>query len=177
MCEFDESKIKMVHWVINHIFPSYRGDEDFFQEACIGLLMAYKVYSDRLDVKFNTIAFPCIKNACYKEIRRRKKYKKFLCLSLNAKIEGTDDIELLEDIEDSNSNFENHIIDKVFTSELLDEIMRKCGGEKNKIFLKLLLEGKNYVEISYYMGISVHGLIKRKKALLKRINSIILTEV
>ena len=60
---------------ITHFFSNYSNKEDLFQVGCIGLIKAYKNYSNEYNTKFTTYAYPYILGEIKKYIREDKGIK------------------------------------------------------------------------------------------------------
>ena len=73
---------------ITHYFSNYSSKEDLFQVGCVGLIKAYKNYSENYNTKFTTYAYPYILGEIKKYIREDKgiKYSRDIT-KLNLKIE------------------------------------------------------------------------------------------
>lgn len=61
---------KLVYHVVNHIFPTFVGNEDLIQEGCLGLWKACNTYDESKDTQFSTYACQVIANEIRMYLRR-----------------------------------------------------------------------------------------------------------
>lgn len=80
-----------------------------FQTGCIGLINASNTYNNKLNIKFSTYAYTCIKNEILKYIKKLPKYN----LGLDNEI--CEDTCLIDLIPDNNISIEEQIIQKEFS--------------------------------------------------------------
>ena len=69
------NNLKLIHYVISKInYKNNNEYEDLFQSGCIGLINASNTYNNKLNIKFSTYAYTCIKNEILKYIKKLPKY-------------------------------------------------------------------------------------------------------
>jgi RNA polymerase sigma factor (sigma-70 family) len=79
-----EDNLKLVHYIINKEFPTFRGDEDIFQSGALGLSQAALKWEEPKGA-FSTFAYSCIRNGIMQELRSR--YKQVPTISLDVSVE------------------------------------------------------------------------------------------
>lgn len=140
-----------VHCVINSHFPGYRYDDDFFQEAWIGLWEASQKYDESRGVPFQGFAAVVIKRRCYKELRRRSRQWKLPAVSVDTYISNTNltYMDILPDRED----MVGAAIDEMFTEQLLDTVQKSGLSETQLSIMEHRLQGLTLKQISQNVGI------------------------
>ena len=136
------NNIKLVHSVINRLFPSYRGDEDVMSEGLRGLVKAANAFDEDASVAFSTYAFCSIRNEIINYLRAERRFDDVLSLDAPLGDDGDGNEVTLGDTiasEDSVSGIE--------TSSDLDKIFSKLS-EKDKVVVVLTLRGYSPSEIA-----------------------------
>lgn len=114
------NNLNLIHYVISKInYKNINEYEDLFQTGCICLINASNTYNNKLNIKFSTYAYTCIKNEILKYIKKLPKYN----LGLDKEI--CEDTCLIDLIPDNNVSIENKIIQKEFSfsiRKLLDDL-------------------------------------------------------
>lgn len=163
---FHENYLDVAYWTINTYFPKYREDEDFFQVACIALMEAARIFKPEQGGKFSTLAVRVIKNRCLDEIRSRRSKKNHIgTISLNY-IEKDTGKELIDMLADNSSDFENALLDDIYTTQLIEKLKSKLS-EGDEIIFNTLNREKSYSDISAYVGLSKSVVYKRIKVIRK----------
>ena len=136
------NNIKLVHSVINRLFPSYRGDEDVVSEGLRGLVKAANAFDEDASVAFSTYAFCAIRNEIINYLRAERLYVDMLSLDAPLGDDGEGNEVTLGDTiatEDSVSSIEtNSDLDKVFSTL----------SERDKVIVVLTLRGLTPKEIA-----------------------------
>ncbi|AXU66022.1 TPA: sigma-70 family RNA polymerase sigma factor [Clostridioides difficile] len=157
-----EENINLVHYYIKKYFRVFLLKypylkEDLFQEGCIGIFQAAKVYDSKKG-KFATIACKCIHNSLHKFASRYvKKHYKENSVSLEQTIyESSDnnDITLKDNIaiKDKNIGFDlNYYLKKAETSNIKDL----------KFIISMYIAGYSQWEIGDMLGISQTHVCRR----------------
>lgn len=140
--------MKLVHAVINRLFPAYRGDEDVVAEGLLGLVKAANAFDKDSTVAFSTYAFCSIRNEIISYLRRERRFVDIASLDEPMGDDGEGNTVTLGDTiasEDTIGCLEHHPdIDKVFASL----------KEKHKIIIVLKLKGLSSREIGERVGTS-----------------------
>lgn len=135
----------LVTFVLANYYPSYKYDEDFYQEGLIGLWNACKTYDEKQDIKFSTYAARCIRNHLNGVIdmlnaEKRKINNLDNVISLNQRLHNyTEDI--INNIEDSYTKLSViEIREYIDTQNLRDKqiIRYKTMGYSTKDIAKTL---------------------------------------
>lgn len=133
---------KLVHAVINRLFPAYRGNDDVISEGLVGLVKAANAFSEDSTVAFSTYAFCAIRNEIIDYLRRERRYDDII--SLDAPID-----------EDSDGN-EVTLADTLASEDTVEikdhpsELDRVFASlkERDKLIIVLKLRGLNTREIA-----------------------------
>ena len=72
--------MKLVHAVINRLFPTYRGNEDVIAEGTLGLVKAATAFNEDSTVAFSTYAFCAIRNEIVSYLRRERRFDDLVSL-------------------------------------------------------------------------------------------------
>ena len=78
--EIDREKLfldnqKLAYFTLHRYFKTLADDEDFQQEALVGLWRACKAFDPERGCMFSTLACQCIRNAVLYELRQRKRHE------------------------------------------------------------------------------------------------------
>lgn len=150
-----EENTNLVHYYIKKYFRVFLLKypylkEDLFQEGCIGIFQAAKIY-DSGKGKFTTIACKCIHNSLHKFVSRyvKKHYRENLVSLEQTIYENGDnkDITLKDNIavKDNNIGFDlNYYLKKAETSNIKDL----------KFIISMYIAGYSQWEIGSILGIS-----------------------
>lgn len=139
-----------VHWIINTYFPRYSCDEDFFQEAWIGLWEAIKDFDENRGAKFHTFAKIVIKRRCCDELRRRRRHEKFPTVSIDG---GISDMDLTYlDILPDRTDVAGTVVSEVFAEQLMNAVSNSGLSDKQLNIMTCRLQGQTLVQISKSVG-------------------------
>jgi RNA polymerase sporulation-specific sigma factor len=134
--------MKLVHAVINRLFPAYRTDDDVIAEGLLGLVKAANTFDEDSSVAFSTYAFCAIRNEIISYLRRERRFADVLSLDEPIGEDGEGNVVTLADTiasEDAVGCLEHTSdLDKVF-SHL---------KERDKIIVVLKLRGLSNKEIA-----------------------------
>lgn len=134
--------VKLVHSVINRLFPTYRGNDDIVSEGLIGLVKAANAFDEDASVAFSTFAFCSIRNEIVDYLRRERRHADVISLDEPVGDDGEGDEVTLGDTiasEDSVVSVEtNSDLDKVFSTL----------SERDKVIVVLTLRGYSPTEIA-----------------------------
>lgn len=134
--------VKLVHSVINRLFPSYRGDDDIISEGLVGLVKAANAFDEDASVAFSTFAFCSIRNEIVDYLRRERRHADVISLDEPVGEDGEGNEVTLGDTiasEDSVVSVEtNSDLDKVFSTL----------SERDKVIVVLTLRGYSPSEIA-----------------------------
>lgn len=72
--------VKLVHTVINRLFPTYKGNEDVISEGTMGLVKAARAFTEDSSVAFSTYAFCVIRNEIVSYLRRERRHNDVISL-------------------------------------------------------------------------------------------------
>ena len=134
--------MKLVHTVINKLFPAYRGNEDVFEEGTLGLVKAANSFDEEAGVAFSTYAFCLIRNEIISYLRRERRYDDVLSLDEPIGDDGEGNAVCLGDTIAS----EDSVICLDDSSEL-DSVFSKLK-ERDKLIVVLKLRGFSTYEIA-----------------------------
>ena len=134
--------VKLVHSVINRLFPAYRGDEDVVEEGMLGLVKAARAFDDDATVAFSTYAFCIIRNEIVNYLRRERRFYDVVSLDEPIGDDGDGHEVTLGDTIAS----EDPVVGVECSSEL-DEVFSTLK-ERDKIILVLKLRGLSPKEIA-----------------------------
>lgn len=155
--------IRLASWVVVKHFPQFAADEDFHQEAQIGLWKASNAFDPSKNIKFASFAVVCIRNACLMAIRRNKKYSCSSVVSFDELLPGMENITYADTIPDPS------------VGELLAECTIKEAlstlPKKEQLILNQLVAGRNQAEIGRELGISqsyVSRIVRQARNKLER---------
>lgn len=145
---FQENE-QLVYRVVNDRFPQHRFDEDIMQLGRIGLLMAMRTYDDSRGVDFGPYAYKCI----YHEIARSKEkefrnkpYKPIIFHAAVVSNEG--------DEPESRIGFDEIVsIEDDYSALRIEEFLKRLS-QRQKVIVRMLMEGYKYQEIGDYFRIS-----------------------
>lgn len=164
-----EENIKLVHVILNTRFKRFlpiaiRTDlhDDIYQEGCIGLYKAAKIFDESKGYKFSTIASICIGGEISKFISRyfNKHYKyDLVSLEKNISIKGESEILLKDNIQSEELGYENLEIKEIMTK--LDSYL----DEEEKLILKLKRNGYSQINIGEILGVSQVYVSRRLKTI------------
>lgn len=134
--------LKLVHAVINRLFPAYRGDEDVIEEGTLGLVKAAHAFDEDSSVAFSTYAFCTIRNEIISYLRRERRFEGILSLDEPIGEDGEGNEVTLGDTianEEAEDNMEqNSDLETVFSTL----------KERDKIIVVLKLRGLSTKEIA-----------------------------
>lgn len=156
-----EKNLKLAYHIVNTYFPAFRGDEDIYQVAVIGLIKAARSYKST-EGKFSTWAGVCIQNEIKMELRKRKKFYS----------EVSVETALAEDADGHQMTIEQLLIqeayvdDRILADEIIDIIKTTLTAKELKVFL-LLWQGSSQVEIGNQLGFT-QSYISRVRAKIHR---------
>lgn len=138
----------LIYKMIKALHIKYRNEDEFqeyYDAGLDGLIKGVRSY-DETKGKISTWCIPCIKNEML-HLMTTKNYKKNknefgLDLSLYSIIPGSDDLEIIDTIEDSRIDIENDL-EKKLESERLLAAVNQLKNEKDKLVVKMYygLEG------------------------------------
>ena len=144
--------LKLVHTVINRLFPSYRGDEDIVEEGMLGLVKAANAFTEDSSVAFSTYAFCLIRNEIINYLRRERRHTDVISLDEPIGDDGEGNAVTLGDTlasEDTIECVENpEYFDHVFTSL----------KEKEKVIVMLKLRGYSAEETAKKVNTSASNV-------------------
>ena len=149
-----EENLKLVYEVAHkykYLCCSTVDFDDLVSIGYIGLVKASKVYDDTKNIKFSTLAFTCIKNEILREfVNKQYRFNDTNTVSLDAtiRLNSTENIELQDIIQDNKMEYYFENLDNKI---LIDSIYKKCT-DREKIVIKLYLEGYTFKEISIRLG-------------------------
>lgn len=162
-----EENTKLVYVVLNTRFKRFipvamKLDlyDDIYQEGCIGLYKAAKVFDEDRGCKFSTIASICIGGEISKFISRyfKKHYRAdLISLENNINIDGEREICLKDLIKDEENQYEDLEI-----KESISKIENYLN-EEEKAILKLRMNGYSQVNIGEILGTSQVYVSRRIK--------------
>jgi RNA polymerase sporulation-specific sigma factor len=138
--------VRLASWVVVKQFPQFAADEDFHQEAQIGLWKASKAFDPNKKVKFASFAVTCIRNACLMAIRRNSRYARLSVVSFDELLPGTENITFADTIPD-------HSIGDLLGERAIREAFFMLPKRERKI-IEYIVEGRNQAEIGQELGIS-----------------------
>lgn len=158
--------MKLVHAVINRLFPTYRGDEDVIGEGMLALVKAAHSFEKDSTVAFSTYAFCVIRNEIINYIRRERRYDSLLSLDEPLGDDGEGNEVTLGDTLASDDTAEyvepNPAFEKVFTTL----------KERDKLIVVLRLRGYSYKEVAEKVSTSEANV----RRVLRRIGRLINNE-
>jgi len=144
---FNEN-IRLVTWVVTKQFPQFAADEDFHQEARIGLWKAAKAFDPNKNIKFASYAVPCIRNACSMLIRQNSKYTRLSVVSFGESLPSAENITYADTIPD-NSNSIGDLLGECAIKEAFAKL-----SKRELTIIQHLVAGRNQAEIGRELGIS-----------------------
>ena len=134
--------MKLVHAVINKLFPTYRGNEDVFEEGTLGLVKAAQAFNEDSTVAFSTYAFCAIRNEIISYLRRERNFSDVISLDEPICSDDEGGESTLGDTLASNDTIEScsshSDLDKVFSAL----------SERDKVIVVLKLRGLSHKEIA-----------------------------
>lgn len=142
--------------------------EDYYGTLAIGLCKAAKVF-DKDKGNFSNIAFSCMENELYdywKSTRKKSSIPENLMLSYDAPKEWEDSDGkngLLESIPDYRTN--DSMMYAVISYEFIEKLT-----EKEKIIVRLLMDGLTHVEIANELGCKRQNVDYRVKRIREKAN-------
>lgn len=134
--------MKLVHAVINRLFPSYRGDEDVIEEGMLGLVKAAHAFAEDSSVAFSTYAFCSIRNEIINYLRRERRYEGVVSLDEPIGEDGEGNVVTLGDTIASDDVVEC----SSYPSELEDVFTTL--KDRDKVILVMKLRGYSTEEIA-----------------------------
>ncbi len=134
--------VKLVHSVINRLFPAHRGNEDIVAEGLLGLVKAANAFDEDASVAFSTYAFCAIRNEIVSYLRRERLHCDVMSLDEPLGDDGEGNEVTLGDTiasEDSVCGIEtNSDLDEIFTTL----------NERDKVIVVLTIRGYSPTEIA-----------------------------
>ena len=134
--------LKLVHSVINRLFPTYRGNEDVVEEGMLGLVKAARAFDDDATVAFSTFAFCAIRNEIVDYLRRERRFDDVISLDEPVGDDGEGNEVTLGDTLAS----EDSVVGVEYSSEL-DKVFSTLK-ERDKVIVVLKLRGLSANEIA-----------------------------
>jgi len=159
---FNEN-LRLAAWVVTKQFPQFAADEDFHQEARIGLWKAARAFDPSKNIKFASYAVPCIRNACLMLIRRNSKYTRFSVVSFDELLPGTENITYADTIPD---NSKGDLLAECAVREAFAKLPKR-----QLTIIQHLMAGRNQAEIGAELGISqsyVSRIVRQARNKLER---------
>lgn len=150
--ELIENNTKLVRNIANKFNPE---DEDVFSEGMIGLIKAINKFDPSKNNKFSTYAYHYIRGAIL-DYYSRIESKIPDAISLNGKVDDSEDVELIDLLEDEYNHaeqYEEHDLNisrKKFVYHVLDNA---CNTQERDVF-KMYLSGNTRKDITIKYGIS-----------------------
>lgn len=142
-----EENMPMVHYVCRHVYPSCVGPnyDDFVQVGMVALIIAADKFEDLGTAAFTTYAFACIKGTIARQISNIAKSGINLpTISMNAALDGTDDLQLEELIAQPKDEMDDGELDVIrFLETLPPHIRRTCEYRALGYTLKEIAKREN----------------------------------
>ena len=143
--EMITNNMKLVHYVIHRNFPSFGGNEDIFQEGCLGLIKAVDSF-DESKGEFRNYAYTSILNAIRSYFKRNRQDTPILSLDYMVDNNEGESVPLMDIISDDSVDKWFDKVERDIFIDSLDERERKVIG--------LLKEGWSYTEIGKEIGVT-----------------------
>lgn len=143
----------LAYFILRKYFPLYANDDDYRQEALIGLWNACRCY-DPSKGNFSALATRCINNEVLKYQRLHR--QKIATTSMDADVKNADDVRLEEII----SHWDVGYSDLSFLDDLNDA---------NRRVLILKASGYTQREIADKMGVSANRIYQRMEDIKEKI--------
>lgn len=145
--------------------PANIDDEEAFSAAQFGLLKAARSFDPKAGVRFATYAATCITNEILMSARRERKHERVtsFCTVISVGSEG--EALLLEDILQAPGELFDDVCGDMLKEAFLNN-NNKSFSDKERLILKMLLDGKKREEIGAVIGHSqahISRLIGRMK--------------
>lgn len=134
--------VKLVHSVINRLFPSHRGNEDVVAEGLLGLVKAANAFDRDASVAFSTFAFCAIRNEIINYLRRERLHVDVISLDEPLGDDGEGNEVTLGDTIASEDS-----VDSIETTSDLDKVFSTLS-ERDKVIVVLTLRGYSPTEIA-----------------------------
>lgn len=134
--------VKLVHSVINKLFPAHRGNEDVVAEGLLGLVKAANAFDRDASVAFSTFAFCMIRNEIVDYLRRERRHDDVISLDEPLGDDGEGNEVTLADTIAS----EDSVVGVETTSDL-DNVFADLN-ERDKVIVVLTLKGYSPTEIA-----------------------------
>lgn len=158
-----DSNQGLAYFTLNRNYPYYKMDEDYRQEAALGLWKACLTYDDSLNVKFSTYGVACVHGHLKTLFSKNKELQN-----------GIEIISLDYAYTDAMSNKRSTFADKLITNADIDltamyceEILEKLKPEEASLLMGVMC-GNSFKTISAKIGKSKYNLqIKFRKIIQK----------
>lgn len=172
-----EDNIRLVTFTIRKYYPYAIGDEDAFQQGCIGLIKAATKFEERQGNKFSSFACKCISAeiwSYYRSLTRQKRAANYNASSLNSIAN--------ENSEEKKSEFKEFLVDTVDTEECairnieVNAVMNAVNElpeKQAKVFMLYYQEGLPQCEIAKMINMSQMSVSNYIKKASKQINEIL----
>lgn len=154
----------LIYKMIKDLHIKYRNEDEFqeyYDAGLDGLIKGVRSY-DETKGKISTWCIPCIRNEML-HLMTTKNYKKNknefgLDLSLYSVIPGSDDLEIIDTIEDSRINIETELENKLESERLLAAV-NQLKNEKDKLVIKMYYgldgyEPGTYESVGKYLNVT-----------------------
>lgn len=134
--------IKLVHAVINRLFPTYRGDEDVIEEGTLGLVKAARAFDEDSSVAFSTYAFCLIRNEIISYLRRERRFEGIESLDEPIGDDGEGN-----EVTRGETIASEDTVDVTDRSSAIDDVFTSLT-ERDKLIVVLRLRGLSTTEIA-----------------------------
>lgn len=138
--------VKLVHSVINRLFPAHRGNDDVIAEGMLGLVKAANAFDKDASVAFSTYAFCIIRNEIVNYLRRERQFDDVMSLDEPLGDDGEGNEVTLGDTIASEDSIES-----LGTTSALDRVFSTLS-ERDKVIVVLTLRGYMPSEIAEKVG-------------------------
>lgn len=157
-----EANQGLAYFTLNKNYPYYKMDEDYKQEAALGLWKACLTYDESLNVKFSTYGVACVHGHLKTLFSKNKELQnKIEILSL--------DYAHTDVMSNKRSTFADKLItnaDIDLTAMYCEEILKKLQPEDASLLMNVM-SGKSFKTISIKTGKSKYNLQVRFRKILR----------